>query len=183
MNLKEVMGMTRVGEPMEPEPVIELEWHALDLGRPELKVLMNRHSGDEPARRQTSLFAPPAALIVTRKEGEEAVLREAIEAQGWFVKTCAGPGATNCPVMRGEPCALRQSVDAAVVYVDADGLCGGTGNIPRLRCAADSASPGVVAFERRFDPPQFTSTTATIGALRGPGAILAALRRLLQRRV
>ena len=175
--------MTRVGESMEPQPGIEQEWHALDLGRPELQALMNRYSGDEPARRQTSIFAPPAALIVTRKGGEEAPLREAIEAQGWFVKTCAGPGATRCPLLRGEPCALRQSVDAAVVYVDPAGLYGGTWNIPRLRCAADSASPGVVALEGRFDRPQFTPTTATIGALRGPGAILATLRRLLHRRI
>lgn len=173
--------MTRDGELMGPELGVDLVGHSLDLGRPELKVLMNRYSGNEPTRRQTSILGPPAALIVTRTEGEEARLRETIEAEGWFVKTCPGPAATRCPIMRGEPCALRQSVDAAVVYVDPDGLYGGTGMIPRLRCAADSASPGVVALEGRFDPPQYASTTATIGALRGPSAILAALRRLLMR--
>ena len=173
--------MTRAGDLMEPVPGIELVGHALDLGRPELATLRNRYSGEGPSRSETSIFAPPTALIVTRRKGEEAPLREAIEAQGWFVKTCAGPGATRCPIMRGEPCPLRESVDAAVVYVDPDGLYGGTGMLPRLACAADSASPGVIALEDRLDDPQFGPATAAIGALRGPAAIIATLRQLLEK--
>jgi hypothetical protein len=97
------------------------------------------------------------------------------------VKTCAGPASTQCPIMSGKRCPLRESVDAAVVYVDPDGLYGGTTMIPRLACAADSASPGVIALEGRSDGPQFASGTAAIGVLRGPAAILAVLKRLLQR--
>ena len=95
------------------------------------------------------------------------------------MKTCAGPGTTRCPIMRGEPCSLRESVDVAVVYVDPDGFCGGTNMIPRLACAADSSSPGVIALEGRLDGPEFASGTAAIGALSGPAAILATLKRLL----
>ena len=83
--------------------------------------------------------------------------------------------------MQGKRCPLRESVDAAVVYVDPDGLYGGTRMIPRLACAADSASPGVIALEDRLDDPQFGPGTAAIGALRGPAAIIATLRQLLEK--
>lgn len=119
------------------------------------------------------------ALIVTRVAGDEAALREAFEDDGWFVKSCAGPGKGDCPIMRGERCLLRELVDAAVVYVDGKQLAGGLGSIPRLRCAADSASPGVVALEGRLDPPRYERGTAAVGTLRGPESILTAISALL----
>lgn len=51
--------------------------------------------------------------------------------------------------------------------------------MPRLRCAVESPSPGVVAVERSIDPPRFSGKTATVGALREPQEILKMLDALL----
>lgn len=177
---REVIGMTRVGELIEPEFGVEPATHTLDLARPELAPLRNRYANDDPPRTQTSIFAPPAALIVEHKGQEERALRDEIESDGWFVKTCPGPANTRCPLMRGESCTLRESVDAAIVFVPKQ-VWPATGTLPRLRCAADSASPSIVVLEGRMDAPREVGRTATIGAMRGPIAILAALRRVLQR--
>lgn len=172
--------MTRVGDPMEQESGIELR-HALELGRPELKALMNRYSGHDASRSQTSILARFATLIVEYNGRDEKALRDEIESNGWLVKTCPGPGSTRCPLMHAQNCTLRESVDAAIVFLDPKQMWPGTGTLPRLRCAADSASPAVVVLEGRLDARQEAGTTATIGGVRGPKAILAALRRLLQR--
>ncbi len=170
--------MTITGSYLDPMPDMELRGHMLDLGCPEMAALMRRYISGPP-RTQTSLLRPPTGLIVTRRAGDEAPLRKALENDGWFVKTCSGPGKGDCPVMRGERCRLRESVDAAVVYVDPKQLAGVLGSIPRLRCAADSASPGVVALEGRLDPPRYAKGMATVGALRGPASLLTTISALL----
>lgn len=163
---------------LDQVPDMELMGNVLDLGRPELAVLMNRYSS-KPHGVQTSLFTPPTALIVTRRPGEEAPLREALENDAWFVKTCEGPSKGDCPVLRGERCTLRESVDAAIVFVDPKEPTKGMRSIPRLRCAGDSASPGVVALEGSFDPPRYLGRNATVGSLRGPNSVLSAIAALL----
>ena len=163
---------------LDPMPDLELMGNVLDLGRPELAVLMHRYCS-KPSQMQTSLLGPPSALIVTRRPGEEAPLREALENDAWFVKTCAGPGKGDCPVMRGERCPLRESVDTAVVFVDPKEPSGSLGMIPRLRCAADSSSPGIVALEGSLAPARFSGGTATVGSLRGPKAVLGVIATLL----
>lgn len=167
--------MTNAGGLLEPMPDMELMGHRLHLGRPELAVLMKRYVPD-PAQ---TLLNPRTALVVTRFPGEEAPLRETFEHDGWSVKSCAGPGKGDCPIMRGENCALRESADAAVVFIESDPLSGGLGNIPRLRCAADSASAGVVAVEGSFEPTRYGRGLACVGALRGPDVILSAVSALL----
>lgn len=162
---------------LDPMPDMDMQGHTLDLGRPELQELMNRYTDSTP-RAQTSIFGPPSALVVSRHPGDELPVREALENDGWFVKSCSGPGKGDCPVMRGERCPLRESVDAAVVFVDANRLAGGLGNIPRLGCAADSASPGVAVVEGSMEPTRFASGTACVGALRGPDAVLSAISAL-----
>lgn len=163
---------------LDPRPDIELMGNTLDLGRPELAVLMNRYSSHR-LRTQTPLLNPPTALIVTHRPGVEEPLREALENDAWFVKTCAGPGKGDCPLLRGQCCPLRESVDAAVVFVDPNGLTNGMGTLPRLRCAADSASPSLVVLEDSLDPPHYLGRSATVGSLRGPQAILNAIAALL----
>ena len=163
---------------LDPMPDVELMGNMLDLGRPELAVLMDRYSSHQP-RMQTPLLSPPTALIVTRRPGEEAPLREALENDAWFVKTCAGPGKGDCPIMRGERCSLRESADAAVVFVDPGDSMGRISSLPRLRCTADSCSPGVVAVEGSLDSPRYSGSIATVGSLRGPQAILKAIAALL----
>lgn len=170
--------MTTADTLLDPMPNSELMGYSLDMGRPELADVMRRYSSDARGTLNSPLHAP-AALIVTRKAGEEASLKGAFEHDGWFVKTCAGPGAGSCPVMRGERCPLRESVDAAVVFVDPRDVYGRLGAVPRLRCAADSSSPGVVALEGRFDPPTFADASATVGALGGPKGVLSAVSALL----
>jgi hypothetical protein len=154
-----------------PDP--ELGGPVLDLGRPELRSLMERYVS-EPARRTPALLDPPTALVVGRSPGEDEPVRQALREEGWTVVTCEGPSVEGCPVMRGNACPLRASADAAVVYVSP-----GAPSLPRLRCAADSASPAVVAVESSFDPPRYGTSTATVGALRGPQAVMKALHRLL----
>jgi hypothetical protein len=178
MSVKEVMGMTNATL-LDPMPDLELMGNTLDLGRPEVALLMNRYLS-QPTQSTPCLLTPPTALIVTRRAGQDAPLREAMENDGWFIKTCGGPVERDCPVMRAERCPLRESVDAAVVYVDPNGLCGGTGMIPRLRCASDSASPGVVAMEGRLDPPRYGRGIASVGALRNPDSVLTAISALSQ---
>lgn len=163
---------------VDPMPDLELMGNTLDLGRPELAVLMNRYCPGSP-RAQASVLGPPAALVVSNHPSDATPVREALENDGWFVKSCAGPGKGDCPVMRGERCPLRESVDAAVVFVDPNGLAGGLGSIPRLRCAADSASPGVVAVEGSLEPTRYAKGTACVGALRGPDAVIEAISALL----
>ena len=48
---------------LDPMPGMEVLEHRLDLGRPELRELMNRYSCATP-RASTTLLGPPAALIV-----------------------------------------------------------------------------------------------------------------------
>lgn len=163
---------------LDPMPDVELVGHRLDLGRPELRELMNRYSGATPLANKT-LLGPPAALIVANHPADATPVREALEDDGWSVKSCAGPGKGDCPVMRGERCSLRESVDAAVVFVGPNRLAGGLGATPRLRCAADSASPGVVAVEGSYEPTRYAKGTACVGALRGPDAVIEAISALL----
>ncbi|MQA99803.1 MAG: hypothetical protein GEU78_05860 [Actinobacteria bacterium] len=157
-------------------PTTDLMGNTLDLSRPELTSLIDRYVPKSPGR-LTSLLGRPTALIVERRKGEEGPLRQALEDEGWFVKTCSGPGQHDCPILRGRHCPLRESADAAIVFVEPRDIH--LGQVPRLRCAADSSSPGVVAVERRLDPPSFGSSTATIGALRGPDGILRVVSALL----
>jgi hypothetical protein len=162
---------------LDPMPDLEFPTNALDLGRPELAALMNRYVSN-PTQSMPGLFNPPTALIVTRRVGQDAPVRAALENNGWFVTICAGPLDRGCPVMRGERCSVRESVDAAVVYIDPEGLRR-NGMIPRLRCAADSRSPGLVALERRLDPPRYGHGVASVGALRNPDSVLVAISALL----
>ncbi|HEV2757572.1 MAG TPA: hypothetical protein VG318_17545 [Actinomycetota bacterium] len=163
---------------LEPMPDVELLGKALDLGRPELAGLLNRYVPGRPRPRH-SLVPRPAALVVG--DHPASPLGAALEDEGWKVRTCAGPsGAVRCPLMRGEECALRAPVDAAIVYVDPGTHPSRGTALPLLRCAADSASPSVVALEGRLDAARYKGRTAVVGALRGPAAIIAAVRNVLE---
>jgi hypothetical protein len=156
---------------------IDLLGHSLDLGRPELSLLMDRYLS-EPDQRPPQL-AQPIALIVAHREGQDRELKRAFRGAGWSIKSCAGPGKRDCPLVRNEACALRQSSDAAVVYVDPSEPAGAMGMLPRLRCAVDSSSPAVLAMEGRIDPPHLANGTATIGSLRPADSIVRTASELL----
>jgi hypothetical protein len=118
----------------------------------------------------------PTAVIVTRRSGQEGPIKEKLENEGWSVEVCDGPGRKVCPLMTGESCELREEADAAVVFMSP---AEGTASTPRVRCAADPSSPGVVVLEGRLDAPRFIGTTATVGALRGPEAAVSTACELL----
>lgn len=120
-----------------------------------------------------------AAVIVTRWPGQEDPIKKELEHDGWSVEVCEGPGRRVCPPMQGGSCDLRQTSDAAVVFMSSKE---GTASAPRVRCAADSSSPAVVVLEGSIGAARFSGTTATVGALRGPGAVTAALSALLKDR-
>lgn len=122
---------------------------------------------------------PPVALVVPRVAGDEVPVQRALEDEGWFVKTCAGPGRTDCPLMGGVRCPVRESADAAIVFVDPAETPRALGTTPRVRCASASGSPAVLALENRLDPPQYAGGTATVGSLRGPDGMLTAISTLL----
>lgn len=164
---------------LERTPNAELADEPLDMSRPELQGLMDRYCTKSPEA-QRSTIGPPTALIVTRHPGEEAALQETLADEGWAVKTCAGPGTGDCPLMHGHRCGLRNSVDAAVVHVDPNGFSGSLGTIPRLRCAADSSSPGVVVLEGSREPARLLGRSATVGALRGAAEVVDTVTTLLR---
>lgn len=157
---------------------VELMGNVLDLGRPELAPIMSRYMPKAPSP-QNPVFRPPTALVVARSEGDERPVVKALEKDGWCIKICAGPGRTVCPLMSGERCTLRESVDAAVVFMDPGELDRYIGTLPRIRCAADPSSPAVVALEGRLEPAKFEGSTAIIGAVRGPEGVLSAISALL----
>ena len=160
---------------LEPTVSTELLGYSLDLGRPELAELMERYAPRSPHSPEM-LLGPPTAVVVTRWPGQEGPVKKELEADGWSVDVCDGPGRRVCPLMQGKSCPLRSRADAAVVFVSPKE---GLGSMPRLRCAADPASPGVVALEGRLDSTRFSGTTASVGELRGPGAIASAVSALL----
>lgn len=152
--------------------------NVLDLGREELAPLMGRYVKRQPVSQPPPLRLP-VALVVTRSKSYEQPMVEALENDGWDVQTCAGPGRSTCPLMKGEDCTLRESVDAAIVFADPGEPNRYLGTVPRIRCAADSASPGVIALEGRLDPTRYEGSTAIVGAARGPEAVLSSISALL----
>lgn len=136
----------------------------LDLARPELRPILDR-------------YAPRSALIVGR-QSSSAELSDALTEAGWQVRACEGPGHNRCPLLEGNPCTLRESVDAAVVYIDGRATWPGSGLLPLLRCAADTASPAVVALEGRVDRPVVKDGHAVVGALRSPDTIMATMETI-----
>ena len=173
------MGASARSGLMEPVPHVELSGHALDLGRPELEPLMERYRS-APVDRSSLLVMPPTALVVGWSDVDEVPLTETLENDGWAVRHCEGPGAGSCPVMHGKPCPLRRSVDAAIVFADLRGSDRYLGALPRLRCAADSASPGLVALVGRHDRPTFSGSVATVGGARDPRSISNTLTELIE---
>jgi len=50
---------------------------------------------------------------------------DSLRREGFDVEQCSGPGAYNCPVMRGERCAAAERADVLVYDVWASGEAGG----------------------------------------------------------
>jgi hypothetical protein len=144
----------------------ELVGHALDLGRPELKPIRDRYATRN--------------VLVVEGRSDSTLFRDAFLAAGWRVHTCAGPGRTKCPVLSGKDCAIRESADVAVVYVDVARMAAAGATIPRVRCAADGASPGIVALEGRTSAPQSIGRQAVVGALAEPQRIVELAESLWQ---
>ena len=112
------------------------------------------------------------ALIVHNGLASGTETEEAFEHAGWVVKNCAGPSFANCPLLRHETCELRESADVAVVFVDPHLCAPETRSLLRVRCAADSTSPGVVAIDGSIEPERYAGGNAVIGSRRGPDAIV-----------
>lgn len=152
---------------MKDMPPIEaaMDAHRLDLSRPELRPIMK-------------WYAPRSAVVVTLSS-RPAALIAALGEDGWSVSTCAGPGRVRCPLLESSGvCAARRCADVAVVFADPRALWPRGSLLPRLRCAADPASPAVVALEGRLDPVTPGRGRAIVGALRGPSTIVRAARAL-----
>lgn len=160
---------------LDPMPDMELIGHPLEMGRPELRELMDRYT----PRTTAGVLRMPAALVVSDRPGDDVPVRAALEDEGWRVQSCAGPANGDCPMLRGRPCSLRASVDAAVVFVDPKRCGGGLGTVTRLRCAADGASPGVVVVKGTLAAPQVEGRTAWVGSLRGPEGVLEAISKVV----
>lgn len=163
---------------LESMPGPELIGHVLNLSLPELSDVMQRYATPEPAPPQ-SVVRGSVALVVERPGFSDQRLKDALASEGWTVSECSGPSGTLCPLMRGEPCKLRESADAAIVYVDRGTMSSHGSALPRLRCASHPASPGVVAVEGSIQSAAFADHTATVGGLRDPKTIIDTVARLL----
>ena len=155
------------------DPVIDPELRSipLDLSRPELSPLLLRYR-TKPVQEPAKLMPPKTALIVDSATADAGPWMAALEKNGWSLSSCHGPGTGSCPLMRGAKCVLRETADVAVVYLDPDRMWPAAGTLPRIRCAADSASPAVVALEGRRSEPSFSGRHATIGADREAQVLL-----------
>jgi hypothetical protein len=166
------MSTTAVLPTIDPE----LLGTPLDLARPELEEIMERYI----AKEVPALLRRPTALVVADAGGTNQRLKTAFEREGWTVTSCPGPGSGNCPLLRGDACLLRESADAAVVFVDPRGPSAHVRELARIRCAVDPSSPGVVALTGAFDAPTRCGTNAVIGANRGSEAIVGTAIEVLE---
>lgn len=116
-------------------------------------------------------------VIVGRRPEQCEPLSWAIAADGWEVRTCAGPARARCPLLSGDDCTLRDSAAAAIVYLDVRRKP--TASIPLARCATASSTPSVVVLEGQVDPPRLEGGFAIVGSLRSPEVIAATLGGLL----
>ena len=138
----------------------ELLVQPLDLSRPELWRIRAR-------------YFPLNALIVGGPGGEKSGVADVLAGEGWRIRSCEGPGRVRCPLLRGKPaCPPRRNADVAVVYADSRGLASGAAVSPQLRCAADPASPGLIALEGRLDDPLIEGRRGVVGAFRSPQTIV-----------
>ena len=143
----------------------------LDLSRSELRPLLRRYH-PRPGPQATKLTPPKTALIVDGTATDPRPLAKALGREGWTVTSCHGPGHVSCPLMRGSDCDLRRTADVAIVYVNPDGMWPASGTLPRIRCAADSSSPAIMALDGRLSEPAFAGNHATIGAERDPRDVI-----------
>ena len=109
------------------------------------------------------------ALVVGADEQIEARFEEVLDDWGWQMSSCPGPAKTRCPLMNGGHCALRDSADAAIVFIDPSS--GPAGALPKVRCAADHTSPYVLALEGRYGEAEEREGGSVIGAGRGIEAV------------
>ena len=171
------------GSPVSPvvEEGIGLDVSAYieEIPGPEIVELMDRLMQPSLGPLDSTARAP-SALVVTRSADEDLPFTEALRDDGWVVLSCSGPGQGGCPLMRNERCPMREIVDVAVVFVDGSNAQPGLAAIPRIRCAADPSSPGMVVMEGRSDAAAYAGFTGTIGARRGPGALLDAIDTVLE---
>ena len=169
--------MTTSDMQVQGRPDPELMAPSLDLRRPELAEVMARYTPGLPLGTEVE---PPerSALIVRNGLASATETEEAFEHAGWVVKNCAGPSFGNCPLLRHENCELRESVDVAVVFVDPHVGAPETRSLVRVRCAADSSSPGVVAINGSIESERYAGRNAVVGARR-PDAIVKTARKLL----
>lgn len=144
--------MTYVGD-VEPE----IEFLDVDL-------MMNRY------------FRPSVLLMGRPDDQLEPVCRE-LRAEGFEVQTCAGPGSTFCPVLRGGRCAVREMVDAMIAFIDGRNQ---TVDLPKLTCAAQGSDSVVLALEAKMSPPTVTGARAMVGAMQPP-QVIADTVRMVQR--
>jgi hypothetical protein len=156
-----------------PNP--ELIGPALDLGRPELHEVLERYIHEPEA------CAAPIALIVEGDGAREPEVARALAADGWEIKRCSGPVGTNCPILSGRDCPVRNAADVAVVFADPRDMTEGTSLTPRLRCAGDPSSPAVLVLMGRLDPPRIRGRNAVVGSMRDPSLIVGTIEELQAR--
>lgn len=147
----------------EPRMDPELLAPRLELSRPELEGISRR-------------YAPPQILIVGPDRG--VPVEDGLRERGWEVTTCAGPGKTDCPLLRGSECDLRKDADVALVHVDPSRGSSDGRTLARVRCAVEGGSPALLALDGRLDKARVDASATTIGAARSVEEIVAAVEQL-----
>lgn len=123
------------------------------------------------------VLVTPRILLVGDPDGPSGgrlqVMTEALEEDGFAVRSCAGPTHGGCPVLDGKPCPVGGLLSGVVVYHPADYTgpvpnCGRALHLPELTIEADS--------DRE---PEVARDTALVGAARGPETAVRALHAIV----
>lgn len=122
------------------------------------------------------LARPGPRILVVGERSEEDLepLHRELQADGFVLEACPGPGNSACPVISGRPCPAHGEPVAAVVIRhpgDPEALapCGEIFRIPEL------------AVEEESDrEPEFVGRYGRVGLVRGPEAVTEALDRMLE---
>jgi len=112
-------------------------------------------------------------LVVGSPSPELGRLDATLEALGYEVRRCAGPGNRPCPVFQGHPCPLTERPVAAIVFRDE----GETGRY--APCGAAFDIPEVIVEEHVDAEPVTLGRMARVGADRGPDRVIITMEKML----
>jgi len=116
---------------------------------------------------------PRRVLVVGSPSSDLGRLDATLEALGYEVRRCAGPGNRPCPVFQGHPCPMTDRPVAAIVFRD-------EGEVGRYApCGAAFGIPEVIVEEHLDAEPATVGRMTRVGFDHGPDRVIAAMEKML----